>query len=199
MTDDKEHIIPLKDIEAPAPAGKRKINDLTLFILILLGLGAFFMSPIPSYLTSHIPESFVKSVFSDAYQDVILDENPARLKEPKKYAQPSPLPVLGRGTGICFSFASTIAAENKSAINIKRLEGSKHGEVIAEIIAVSIDKTEYVLDNVTLNETNNKSVICQTFSTRDSLFPDEIEAIYVRPLKPFTPSKIIWATAKDIY
>ena len=199
MTDDKEHIIPLKDIEAPVPAGKRKVNDLTLFILILLGLGAFFMSPIPSYFRSLIPESFVKSIFSDAYQDVTLDDNPERLKEPKKYAKTEPLPVLGRGTGICFSFASTIAEENKSAIDKKRLEGAKHGEIIAEIIAISTDKTEYVLDNVTLNETQDKSILCQKFSARSSLFPEGIKAVYIRPLRPFTPSTIIWATAKDVY
>lgn len=196
---DKEHIIPLKDIEVPLPPEKRKINDLTLFFLILLGLAAFFMSPIPSYFRSLIPESFMKSVFSDAYQDVMLDENPERLKEPKKYAGTEPLPVLGHGTGVCFSFASTIATENKSAIDKKRLEGAKHGETIAEIIAISTDKREYVLDNVTLNETKNKSVICQKFSVRSSLFPDGIKAVYIRPLRSFTPSTIIWATAKDIY
>ncbi|PCI99998.1 MAG: hypothetical protein COB14_05465 [Alphaproteobacteria bacterium] len=196
---DKEHIIPLKDIEAPPPEGKKKMNDLPLFILILLGLGIFFMSPIPHYLKSLIPETFMKSVFSDAYQDVVLDENPERLKEPKKYEQATPLPVLGRGTGVCFSFNSTIAAENKSAIDKKRLESAKYGEIIAEIIAVSMDKTEYILDNVTLNETENKSVICQTFSRQDSLYPNQVKAIYVRPLRPFTPSTITWATAKDIY
>lgn len=196
---DKEHIIPLKDVEAPSPEGKRKMSDLTLFILIFLGLGIFFISPIPHYLKSLIPETFMKSVFSDAYQDVILDENPARLKEPKKYEQAVPLPVLGRGTGVCFSFTSTIATENKSAIDKKRLGSAKYGEIIAEIIAVSMDKTEYILDHVTLNETENKSVICQTFSHQDSLYPNQVKAIYVRPLRPFTPSTITWATAKDIY
>lgn len=175
------------------------MNDLTLFILILLGLGAFFMSPIPSYFRSLIPERFMKSIFSDAYQSVILDENSKRLKEPKKYAKTEPLPVLGHGTGICFSFASTIAEENKSAIDKKRLEDAKHGKIIADIIAISTDKTEYVLNNVTLNETKNKSIVCQKFSVRNSLFPDGIEAVYIRPLRPFTPSAIIWATAKDIY
>ncbi len=196
---EKQHIIPLKDIETPPPAGRRKLNDLTLFILILLGLGAFFMSPIPSYFRSLIPESFMKSVFFDAYQSVILDENPKQLKAPKKYVQTAPLPVLGHGTGICFSFTSTIAEENKNIIDKKRLEGAKHGEIIAEIIAISADKTEYVLNNVTLNETKGKSVICQKFSVRSSLFPDGIKAVYIRPLRPFTPSTIIWATAKDIY
>lgn len=197
---DKEHIIPLKDIEPPPPAGKKKkLNDLTVFILIFLGLGAFFLSSSPSYLISLIPQTFTKSMLSGMYKDVVLDDNPARISQPQKYKKDTPLPVMGYKTGVCFSFPSTLKKENKSAIDIKRLEGAKYGKTIAEIIAIAEDKTEYILDTVTLNSTGVESIICQKLSQSNSLFPEAIEAVYIRPLRAFTPSRIIWVTTIDVY
>ncbi|PCK00571.1 MAG: hypothetical protein COA45_01995 [Zetaproteobacteria bacterium] len=190
---DKQHEIPLKDIEPPQKNEKKK-GGLTSFLLILIGLGVFFMSPIPSYLKSLIPESLVKSMFSSAYQDIVLEESSRRIETPIKYAKDNPLPVLGRDTGICFSFTL-----DTDRIDKQRKEDAIHGQKIAEVIAISTEGTEYILNNVTLNETNDKIVICQTFGKRESLIPDYIKAIYIRPLQPFTPSKIIWVTIKDIY
>ena len=196
---EKQHEIPFKDVTPSTMKRRSKINELSIFLLILVGLGIFFTSPIPPYLMSLVPDTYTKSIFSSVYKEVTLDDQPQQISKPIKYAQSEPLPVLGRGTGICFAFDSSISKENENAIDVERLQAASRGIAIAEIIALATDKTEYKLDNITLSDREEQSVICQMFSLRDSLFPRAVKAIYIRPIKPFTPSKVTWATAKDIY
>ena len=182
-----EKEIPLKD-NKPPEKGK---SGWTSFLLILIGLAAFFISPLPRYMISLIPEPLIRSVFSPIVQDITLDETPGHFAEPRKYEHTEPLPVLGRDTGLCFIFET---------LNARSIEKAKRGKPVAEIIAVNMENKEYTLDNVTLTKGKNddkKFILCQKFSRNDSLIPDKITAVYIRPLSPFTPSKIVWATMKD--
>ena len=176
--------------EDDTPPEKKK-SGWTSFLLILIGLAAFFISPLPGYMISLIPESFIRSVFSPVVQDITLDKTPGHFKEPRKYKHTEALPVLGRDTGLCFIFET---------LDTRSIEKAKRGKPVAEIIAVSMENKEYTLDNVTLTEgrsDDKKFVLCQKFSRNDSLIPDKITAIYIRPLTPFTPLRVVWATIKD--
>ena len=197
---DKEHIIPLKDVEAPSPEGKKKkINGITSFLLIFIGVAIFFISPAPAYLLSLTPDSFIRLLFSSVYEEIIIDHISLPITEPQKIVNPEPFPVFGRNTGLCFTFSAPLPNSNKDGIDIKTLEGTKHGESIAEIIAVSKNKTEYQLDNVTSDIIDNKVIICQKFSNRSSIIPDDVKDIYIRPLEPLTPNKVVWRTMKSAY
>ncbi len=161
------------------------------FFLILFGLGAFFISPAPRYLISLIPDSLIKSSMKSMYQEIDLSNNDVPLAQPQKYTHTSPLNVLGHNSGICFLF-------NKENIDKKISNRAQRGREIAEIIALSMRGVEYILDEVTLDKDENTTVICQKFGLRYSVTPDQIKAIYIRPLSPLTPHKIKWVTVKKL-
>ena len=188
----------LKDIKESRP---KKIGPISAFLLIIIALGAFFLSPAPTLISSYIPDSFYRHLYNDLYRYYTLDESGTLIDEPKKFAHTSNLPILGRNTGLCFEFSATPRKPNNAVITEKQLEDAKRGISIAEVIAVSPDKKEYTMDDITITHREsgyNKSIICQKFHLRDSILPEEIEAIYVRPLKKFKPEKVLWATAKDV-
>ncbi len=197
MTDNHRKI-PLKDINPPVPKNKNRINGISGFILILIGLIVFFISPIPSYLLSLLPKSYVKVIFSGVYNEIIIDSLDAPITDPQKIITNEEFPLLGRNTGLCFSFPITLDHDEKP-IDAKVLEKTQYGEPIAEIIAISKDKTEYQLNNVTSDRIDNKIIVCQKFSRRSSIIPKDIENVYIRPITPFTPDKVVWRTMKDIY
>ncbi len=187
-----ERKIHLRDLEEETLPQKKRWG-FAWFFAVIICLGIFFVSPLPPLLFSLIPNSVVKFAVSSAFQNITLDESPSTLNSPKKYQASENLPILGRNSGICFIF---------DHIDENRKDNARRGIKIAEIIAIGKDKKEYMLDNVTMDEINNEqtSVICQKFSRANtSIMPDFITEIYIRPLKPFTPIKIIWATKKDIY
>ncbi len=186
MSDDK---IYLSD-DSPKKAAKPKGGKLSFFV-ILLALGAFFISPAPDYLISLIPDNLVKEVISPIYQEVNLSEKLEHLDQPQKYTSAEQMNILSHNSGICFMF-------KKENVSDKILKLAFHGKEIAEIIAISPNNKEYTLDNVTLDESENSAVICQKFGLRYSLTPDQIKSIYVRPLSPLTPYKIKWATMKNL-
>lgn len=191
--------IHLDDLEEEDQSQQPQKFGLPSFLVILILMGIFFVSPIPNMLASLIPHSIVKSVISPVFQNITLDEAPLPLTTPKKYQNTEELTVLGRDSGVCFTF-NTMDKEQKNRIT--------RGKLIAEIIAVTPDKTEYMLDKITLDEVSEYSkskkqnittyVVCQKFSTSSIILPDTITTIYTRPIKPFTPLKIMWATKADI-
>ncbi len=168
----------------------KKSSGRTSLFLILFVTIIFFITPVPKILFSLIPDSVIARALSPIYQDIELSSAPTTITKPQKLTHEKLLPVLGHNTGICFTFSGDLDKELKHAAR---------GKVIAEIIALTPDKKEYILDETTLNKTDNgSSIICQKFSRNHSLVPDQIKAVYVRPLKPFTPDKITWATVKKM-
>ena len=185
MSNKDSRKIPLKDI-TPQPQTKNN-RGWPSFFLILFALGAITISPLPSYLASLIPKSIINSVMAPIAQKIILDENPAEFSAPRKYEHTSPLPVLGRESGLCFTFSN---------LDEYRLKRAKHGRIIAEIIAVGDDNKEYTLDEVNLTNAQEK-IICQSFSRSDSLIPKTVNEIYIRPLSPFSPITVTWASMRE--
>ncbi len=193
-----KHKIYLSNPEENQPPQKQR-GGIVSFFVILICLGLFFISPLPKILFALIPNSVITYIISPVFKNVTLDKSKEQLSSPKKYQIQENMPVLGRDSGVCFTFEHIDETRKKEA---------RRGHVIAEIIAVSPEKKEYTLDEVTLDkikkrEKNNAQnsniyIICQKFSRNISIIPDEIKAIYIRPLKPFTPLEIIWATKKDI-
>lgn len=180
--------IPLTDPQNPDPAKKGRGWKVYLFFFLALCL--LFLSPLPAYFVSLIPKSIIKSAIHPLYQNITLDETPGTLTAPKQYQATKPLPVLGRNTGICFTFSATDAKTQKP---------------IAKIIAIDTDKTEYTLSDVSLSKRENPkdkdkniTTICQKFGTQDSLLPEAIQSVQIIPKKPLTPTKILWATRKDL-
>lgn len=196
---EKQHKIPLKDVAPPTPKKNERIKGITSFLLILIGVAIFFMSPIPSYLLSFIPNSFTKMLFSGVYEEVVIDDLSFAITKPQRITNSHPFPVLGRDTGLCFSFTTQSLDNNEGNIHRKILEGTKRGKIIAEIIAVSKGKEEYPLDKVTSYTIDDKVIICQKFSKKFSIIPDEIKDIYIRPIETFIPNKVVWRTMKNVY
>ncbi|MGH1376157.1 MAG: hypothetical protein ACRBCK_07400 [Alphaproteobacteria bacterium] len=181
------------------------ISGYTVFIALLVFFALFIFSPIPQFIITRIPNEIVETLFQNTIQNIILDDKEETLDQPKKYTHTKPLRMLGRNTGLCFRFSSTPQNENKKSIDAKRLKRAQmNGEAIAEIIIIGNDQNEYKLTDVTVDISQNKqkqtfSYLCQKFGNEYSSYPDEITAIYIRPLRPFTPSQVIWTTAIDIY
>ncbi|MGH1378807.1 MAG: hypothetical protein ACRBB3_08290 [Alphaproteobacteria bacterium] len=197
---DKQRKIPLKDLQAPVsePKSNMRINGISSFILILLGLVILFISPAPAYLLSLLPNSYVETIFSGVYKELIIDNLELPITDPQKIITTKEFPLLGRDTGLCFSFSTPLDNSEKK-IDAKILEKTKYGEPIAEIIAISKDKTEYQLNKVTSDRIDNKIIVCHKFSKRSSIIPNNIENVYIRPLTPLTPDKVVWRTVKDTY
>lgn len=180
------------------------IGGFTVFVMLLAFLTLFIFSPLPQIFMSYVPDHMVRELFKDAIQTITLEDEQKELNEPQKYTHTTNLPVLSRNTGLCFRFNSTISNENKNAIDAKRLKSAKYnGKPIAEIIVIGDNKKEYTLSGVTVTveQTDNKkevSYLCQNFDNTYSTYPEEITAVYVRPLRPFTPSAITWSTAIEL-
>ncbi len=173
------------------PEKEKKKGGWSSFFLVLLALGAFFISPAPDYLVSLIPNSLVKSVISPMYQEITLSNKPEQLSQPRKYDSAEELNVLGQNSGLCLMF-------KPDAIDDKTSKLAFHGKEIAEVIALSTENKEYRLDNVTLDKGNNATIICQKFGLRHSITPDQIKALYIRPFSPLSPDKVKWVTMKDL-
>ena len=178
--------------------GKRGVVFLTILALIIT-----FFSPILPFLISQIPERYMKAMLKDVYNEHVFINTTTLIDAPRKFENAAPLPVLGHNSGLCLSFASTEGKEGKSILSAQRIEEAKRGKPIAEIIAVSTqNNTEYKLQSMSVNIGTNKdqepfTIICQKFGRKYSTVPEAIQAIYIRPLQPFTPFKIIWASAKN--
>lgn len=178
-------------------------------LMIIVALLLFFFTPLFGFLISFIPNTLVRDLISPYYQDVILDESRKQLSEPLKYDTGAPYDVLGRDSGVCFKFYSTRKNENKSQIDKYRLNRAAKGKPIAEIIITDLQKKQYTLKETSLledteyNEEKNTqehfSIICQRIGRTHPILPSTITAIYIRPLAPFTPNKVIWATRKEFY
>lgn len=178
--------------------GKRGIVFMTILALIIT-----FFSPLLPFFISKIPERYIKSMLKDVYNEKIFIDTTTLIDTPRKFESAAPLPVLGQNSGICLSFASTEEKEDKSILSAQHIDRARRGKPIAEIIAVSTENnTEYKLEHMSVNIGTNKNnepftVICQKFGRKYSTAPETIRAIYMRPLEPFTPFKIIWASAKN--
>jgi hypothetical protein len=175
-------------------------------LFIITGLILFFLTPFPGFITSLIPKDVIRTLISDYYQDTLLDNSGAALSDPVKYNANAPYPILGRESGVCMKFHSTITNENADNIDANRIQNAQYGTPIAEIIVAGERKKQYALKEVTFSEgsettKNNEivyfSVICQKIGKGSTTIPKTIKAIYIRPLKQFRPTEIIWATQKD--
>ncbi|GEM_PF-6956136 len=163
------------------------------FLIIAVMLIAFFISPLPRFFVSKIPDSIIKSVIAPIYKEVVLSETAQRLSEPKKYEYTKPLPILGRDTGVCFTF-------DQGSISDKEVRQAKQNKKIAEIIVLSMQNKKYILDNISVDKAKNAKntyLICQKFGLRDSILPEQVRAVYIRPITPLSPSKITWATMAE--
>ncbi len=177
---------------APTPPKKQKRKSgFISFFIILFALGAFSISPAPDYLVSLIPDNLVRKIISPIYQEVTLSETREHLYQPQKYTNTKNFNILGHNSGICFLF-------NKENSVDKLSKRARFGRKIAEVIAVSEANKEYIMDEVTFEDGKNFTIICQKFSRKHSLLPDQIKALYVRPLSPFSPDKIKWVTMKGL-
>ncbi|MGH1402974.1 MAG: hypothetical protein ACRBDL_01900 [Alphaproteobacteria bacterium] len=172
-------------------------------LLVILMLG-YFLTPIPQYVFSFIPDHWATDFLADRYQAIILSEETKAIDTPQKLTLPSSLLVLGEQSGICFYFHSTTQSENRAVLNTEQMDIARRTGIIAEIIAVDSAKKEFRLGEGSFKEFEYEedkpySVICQKFSREYSLLPDQVSAIYIRPLPPhFTPYRISWETIKTI-
>ncbi len=191
------------NIEQEPPPKKRwfRLTGWRVLFLTIFGAILFFLTPFMSWVTYIIPETALKSMMASVYQDILLDDSGTELREPRKLQTARSLPVLGGNTGVCFTFNSTISNENAALIDENRLVNARRGTMIAEIIAMTADKEEFTLKNTDFYEQIKKdeghSMICQKFGSAYSRLPKEISSIYLRPLYPFTPSRITWVSTKD--
>lgn len=179
---------------------KEPVNYALLgFLACIIGSLIFLFSPLPQKIVGMIPEKYIKPVLKPVYQDIVLSATLATLEEPLKFKPDHLLPVYGHNSGICFSFATTSKGENPSALSIQRIKNAKEGRLLAEIIATTKEKKEYTLNivSVTEKEERSETIICQKFPKIYSTLPQEINAVYIRPLFPFTPFKITWASAEQ--
>jgi len=181
----------------------RKVGVLSILFLFFLAVIILTITPLYSITLSYLPQSYQHLLVGGFYQSVTLSEDQKILSEPLKYTPEEPLPVFGNNSGVCFSFGSTTENENKEFIDIKRLKNAEDGQKIAEIIVIGNNKYEYSLSTTTMNEkfgvnTNSIATVCQTFGRDYPVVPLRINAVYVRPLKPFTPQRVFWATTHDI-
>lgn len=177
------------------------ISYILIFFIILI---VCTLTPVYAILLSYVPERYRESIYADFYRSIVLSEDEKQLSEPFKYEKHEFFPVLGIDTGVCFSFNSTIEEPDNSRISAERLDNAARGKKIANIIAVGKDKYEYKLEITSMNEIVNEdgsrvSTVCQKFGTSYPSVPKTMDVIYIRPLKPFKPYKIIWASAKEIY
>ncbi len=174
----------------------RQIGVFTIIFLIMLIVTLLTFTPLYSVIFSFVPESYQQIITKKLHQSIILDTSNKELSEPFKYEPVESLPMLGDRSGICFYFRSS-DAENKLILNAEK------GEEIAEIIVVDDHKSEYKLKSTImskiLDDNYNATVVCQTFGRDYPSTPDIIKRIYIRPIKPFTPYKVMWVTKKNIY
>ncbi|MGH1457172.1 MAG: hypothetical protein ACRBDI_10355 [Alphaproteobacteria bacterium] len=195
-----------KEKQEKSKQPKKGISLWQGFWLIAFVAFLFFVTPLFSFLVSLIPPTIVKDIMSPYYQDVILDERASRLSEPLKYDKNAPYDVLGRDSGVCFKFHSTRKHPTPDNIDQYRLDKAFHGKKIAEIIIVDENKKQYELKETSLTEgieypdgapERRYSIICQRIGKTHIYIPDKVTGIFIRPLEPFTPAAIIWATRKE--
>lgn len=162
-------------------------------------------TPAYSIIISILPPPVHSLIFSNLYQNVILQEETTKIDKPIKITPNTPLNVLGFGTGVCFSFYSSRTHEDTEYIDSERLKRSLRGQAIAEIIVIGTqDNYEYHLGEMSLSETLDKddkelSTVCQKFGKGYGSTPKTISAIYIKPLKPFTAHQVIWSSTKHFY
>lgn len=177
----------------------RKLGVFSFLFLFILIIALITLMPTYSIILTLLPEQYKHVLLKNIHQTIVLDKSGKELSEPFKYDPDEPLPVLGINTGLCFSFSS---GEN-SAPNKQALKKATQNQEIAEIIIIGNNKYEYSLKTTTIEETTdssdkNVSNICQTFGRDYPVIPKTINVIYIRPLEPFTPIKVMWATTRDI-
>ncbi len=195
--DDSKNKIYLKGKKDSSLTGggvEKSRNNFLSFLFILFVIIVFFISPLPKYLISLVPDEFAGFIMSSVYEDIVLNDNFELLVEPRKYSPEGRklLNVLGHNSGICFFFRPNIVDKNI-------LSSANKGKIIAEVIAVSTKKKdEYILDNVTVSNSNNYTIICQKFGSYYSFIPDKVRAVYVRPLSKLALDKVKWITMKDL-
>ncbi len=188
-------------------AGHKKGMSLwAYFFIIAFAAFLFFVTPITGVIISFIPQSVVKQAMAPYHQDIILEDEEKPLSEPVKFNEGAPYDVLGRESAVCFKIHSTRKHPSPEKIDSARLEKAFHGNPIAEIILVDNNKKQYSLKETSLVEDskyNDKgqkihySIICQRIGRTYAYLPKTITGIFIRPLQPFTPASVIWATRKD--
>lgn len=185
--------------------GEYNFGIFSFFLLISIVLGLFTFTPLYSLIIPHIPKHYQASIFQDLYQSVQLVKTRKVLKDPVKLQDTKPLPVLGFNSGVCFIFPEEGQNSKKKSLYDETLDDAKQNKPIAEIIAVNNkDGYKYALKETTVDETfdeQNFSIlsICQKFGNDYPLLPESVKAVYVRPIKPFIPDRIIWATTSQPY
>jgi hypothetical protein len=165
------------------------------------------VTPLYSILMRVTPNSWQEAILKPLFRSIPLGSQPQRYSEPIKMPIPKDgtLPVLSFDTRICFSFYSTIENPDPNYISLGQMQAAKKGEIIAEIIAVGAqDKYQYRIEDTYYTEAidkNNKiiSVICQRFGRAYGTMPESIEALYIRPIKPFMANKTVWNSIKHLY
>ncbi len=183
---------------------KRKDSGSKISIILILLILGYFLTPLPRYALSLIPESWIQDWLSSHYQTIVLHEGVDTIDAPRKFHSSTPLPVFGLESGICFYFHSTTQNENRALLKSEHMDIARRTGVIAEIIAIDLNKKEYNLDVGEFLEFEYEtdkpySIICQKFNRQYSLPPEQIDAIYVRPFLPFfTPYKVTWETIKSV-
>lgn len=187
----------------PIPAAKTEKSGggMLYFWIFFILIGALFLTPLPQILTSFIPKEWFQAALSSHYQEIILEKEETNLTEPRKFDHPdTTLPIIGMQSGLCFRFDVT-SKKNGSDLD-KMIKAAGNNEAIAEIIAMSPDRKEYQLKEMLVysfySDERNYTMICQNFGTEYSSLPLQIEAVYVRPLKPFTFTDARWRSVKDL-
>ncbi len=177
----------------------RKLGVLSILFLVLLTILTVTLTPIYSIALYFIPEQYKQLMLKGIHQTIILDESGTKKSEPFKYVPTEPLQVLGYKSGVCFSFFTG----DTSPINKKALKKAALEQPIADIIVVGNNRYEYSMKTTTVEDVTNSngrdiSNICQVFGKDYPVVPKIVDKIYIRPLEPFTPIKVMWATTRDI-
>ena len=163
----------------------------TQIILMAIILAIFFLTPLPRYFVSLVPSGIKDFMFYSVYRNITLSDKTTHYDVPFTLENKGPLPILGRNTGLCFTFES-------HAIDGEILDQARRNTAIADIIAIDRKSAQYKLEAVTVSSENKDTVICQKFSLDYSVLPEDIKALQIRPEKSFTASKIVWSTAIDV-
>ncbi len=160
---------------------------IALFALIALIL----FTPLSEIIVRLIPAGTHLAIFKNVYQEITLLENTETLEKEIQFSKT--LPVLGTQTGICFEFKA-------GDLTVGQLKQAKRNKIVADIISIGTNGNPYQLTDMVVTKTPKKTaIICQQLGKLYSTTPDEMIAISIKPIKPFTPTRIFWTSTMDFF
>lgn len=201
MPEDPFANVPLKESGNVEKNGFRLV---LLFVLLILGLILFILSPLPYLVIGYIPQNWVEKAVDDVYKQVPIIDKQTTFEQPVKLPIQTPLPVYGINTGLCFTFLPERFQSEEQSFTPRQLQKRIKGAPFVEIIIRNEDKQEFSPKDVIVSETINKQKekiisICFEFGTEYSIIPENVPEIFIRPKEKFTAERVFWHTTKTVF